>query len=71
MLMPEVNKVFYAKNRENGSHYIAYILLSLNHDMEFLVVWINHPSWGGLDNIDKSSYKQRKGRKENNLGMMY
>eukprot|EP00957_Ditylum_brightwellii_P035826 2715837-Ditylum_brightwellii.AAC.2 len=44
--MPEVNEVIYAKNRENGRHHCHYVLLSVNHDMEFLVVWFNHPTWG-------------------------
>eukprot|EP00957_Ditylum_brightwellii_P109016 8316219-Ditylum_brightwellii.AAC.1 len=45
-MMPKVNKIIYAKHRENGGHHIAYILLILNHDMKFLVVWVNHPRWG-------------------------
>eukprot|EP00957_Ditylum_brightwellii_P127472 9720526-Ditylum_brightwellii.AAC.1 len=44
--MPEVNKVIYAKHREHGRDHCAYILLSINHDMEFLVVWVEHPTWG-------------------------
>eukprot|EP00957_Ditylum_brightwellii_P150555 11464396-Ditylum_brightwellii.AAC.1 len=44
--MPEVNIVVYAKHREDGRHHCAYVLLSINHDMEFLIVWFNHPTWG-------------------------
>eukprot|EP00957_Ditylum_brightwellii_P123680 9429054-Ditylum_brightwellii.AAC.1 len=43
--MPEVNKVVYAKHREYGRHHCAYVLLSINHDMEFLVVLSKHPTW--------------------------
>ena len=44
--MPEVNEIVYAKRREHSRHHCAYILLSINHDMEFLVVWFQHPMWG-------------------------
>eukprot|EP00957_Ditylum_brightwellii_P151684 11551284-Ditylum_brightwellii.AAC.1 len=44
--MPEVNEVIYAKHREHGRHHCAYILLSIHHNMEFLVVWFEHPRWG-------------------------
>eukprot|EP00957_Ditylum_brightwellii_P141546 10783419-Ditylum_brightwellii.AAC.1 len=44
--MPEINKIIYAKHRKNGGHHCAYVLLNLNHDKEFCVVWFNHPSWG-------------------------
>eukprot|EP00957_Ditylum_brightwellii_P182634 13911221-Ditylum_brightwellii.AAC.1 len=44
--MPEVNKVVYAKCMEHGGHYCTYILLSINHNTEFLVVWFEHPTWG-------------------------
>eukprot|EP00957_Ditylum_brightwellii_P158435 12058751-Ditylum_brightwellii.AAC.1 len=60
--MPEVNEVVYAKHREHGRHHCAYILLGINHDMEFLVVWFKHPTWGeqgdptSLDSGDWSCY---------------
>eukprot|EP00957_Ditylum_brightwellii_P183749 13995848-Ditylum_brightwellii.AAC.1 len=44
--MPEENEVVYAKHREHGGHQCAYILLSINHGMEFLVVWFEYPTWG-------------------------
>eukprot|EP00957_Ditylum_brightwellii_P198943 15164014-Ditylum_brightwellii.AAC.1 len=44
--MPEVNEVIYAKHMEHGGHHCTYIVLSINHDMEFLVVWSKHPRWG-------------------------
>eukprot|EP00957_Ditylum_brightwellii_P001706 132128-Ditylum_brightwellii.AAC.1 len=44
--MPEVNEVVYAKNRKYGGYHCAYILFSINHNMEFLVVWFKHPRWG-------------------------
>eukprot|EP00957_Ditylum_brightwellii_P085092 6469704-Ditylum_brightwellii.AAC.1 len=44
--MPEVNEVIYAKHREHGGHHCTYVLLSINHSMEFLVVWFHHPTWG-------------------------
>eukprot|EP00957_Ditylum_brightwellii_P190067 14469301-Ditylum_brightwellii.AAC.1 len=44
--MPEVNEAIYAKRREHGRHHCAYILLSINHNMEFLVVWFEHPMCG-------------------------
>eukprot|EP00957_Ditylum_brightwellii_P190427 14495427-Ditylum_brightwellii.AAC.1 len=44
--MPEVNEVVYADCREHGIHHCAYILLSINNNMEFLVVWFKHPTWG-------------------------
>eukprot|EP00957_Ditylum_brightwellii_P174755 13305925-Ditylum_brightwellii.AAC.1 len=44
--MLEVNEVVYAKHREHGGQYCAYILLSINHDMEFLVVWFKHSTCG-------------------------
>eukprot|EP00957_Ditylum_brightwellii_P093466 7117979-Ditylum_brightwellii.AAC.1 len=44
--MPGVNEVIYAKRREHGGHHCTYVLLSINHDMEFLVAWFNHPKWG-------------------------
>eukprot|EP00957_Ditylum_brightwellii_P066968 5083470-Ditylum_brightwellii.AAC.1 len=44
--MPEVNEVVYAKRREHDGHHCAYILLSINHFMEFLVVWFEHPTRG-------------------------
>eukprot|EP00957_Ditylum_brightwellii_P127417 9716519-Ditylum_brightwellii.AAC.1 len=44
--MPEVNEVVYDKYREHDRHHCAYILLSINHNMEFLVVWFKHPMWG-------------------------
>eukprot|EP00957_Ditylum_brightwellii_P191268 14563348-Ditylum_brightwellii.AAC.1 len=43
--MPEVNEVIYAKHREHGGHHCAYVLLNINHDMEFLVVRFDHPTW--------------------------
>eukprot|EP00957_Ditylum_brightwellii_P147050 11196478-Ditylum_brightwellii.AAC.1 len=44
--MPEVNEVAYAKYREHGRYHCAYILISINNDMEFLVVWFEHPMQG-------------------------
>eukprot|EP00957_Ditylum_brightwellii_P081964 6232777-Ditylum_brightwellii.AAC.1 len=44
--MPKVNKVIYAKHREHGGHHCTYVLLSISHYTEFLVVWINNPMWG-------------------------
>eukprot|EP00957_Ditylum_brightwellii_P204283 15338516-Ditylum_brightwellii.AAC.1 len=69
--MPEVNKVIYAKHREHGRHNCTYVLLSVNRDTEFLVIWFNHPKWGGIGNIDNNNCKQRKGRNKNNTAMMY
>eukprot|EP00957_Ditylum_brightwellii_P109636 8362073-Ditylum_brightwellii.AAC.1 len=46
MTMPKINKVIYTQHRKNSGHHITYVLLSLNHNTEFLVIWINHPSWG-------------------------
>eukprot|EP00957_Ditylum_brightwellii_P133388 10170230-Ditylum_brightwellii.AAC.1 len=44
--MFEANEVIYAKHREHGKHHCTYILLNINHDMEFLAVWFKHPRWG-------------------------
>eukprot|EP00957_Ditylum_brightwellii_P009646 726772-Ditylum_brightwellii.AAC.1 len=44
--MPKVNEVVYDKRREHDRHHCTYVLLSLNHDAEFLVIWFNHPRWG-------------------------
>eukprot|EP00957_Ditylum_brightwellii_P044037 3341781-Ditylum_brightwellii.AAC.1 len=44
--MPEVNEVVYAKHREHGRYYCTYVPLSINHNMEFLVVWFKHLMWG-------------------------
>eukprot|EP00957_Ditylum_brightwellii_P013159 993782-Ditylum_brightwellii.AAC.1 len=44
--MAQINEIVHAKHGGNGGHHCAYVLLSLNHDTNFLVVWINHPSWG-------------------------
>eukprot|EP00957_Ditylum_brightwellii_P191506 14579723-Ditylum_brightwellii.AAC.1 len=57
--MPEVNKVVYAKRREHGQHHYAYICLSINHDIEFLVVWFNHPTWG--EQVAPHHWVQRTG----------
>eukprot|EP00957_Ditylum_brightwellii_P127706 9739187-Ditylum_brightwellii.AAC.1 len=69
--MPEVNEVAYVKCREHGGHHCAYFLLSINHDMKFLVVWFGHPMWGGKGIINKNNHKQRKGRNKSNAAMMY
>eukprot|EP00957_Ditylum_brightwellii_P153674 11695231-Ditylum_brightwellii.AAC.1 len=81
--MPEVNEVVHAKHREHDGHHCTYVLLSINHDMEFHVVWFEHPTtplesgdWscyssGGIGNINKNNRKQRKGEKQNNAAMMY
>eukprot|EP00957_Ditylum_brightwellii_P115590 8816424-Ditylum_brightwellii.AAC.1 len=44
--MPEVNEVVYAKHREHDRHHCAYVLFSINHNVELLVVWFNHHMWG-------------------------
>eukprot|EP00957_Ditylum_brightwellii_P064550 4898513-Ditylum_brightwellii.AAC.1 len=44
--MPEVNEVVYAKHREHGRYNCTYILLSINHNMELLVVWFEYPMRG-------------------------
>eukprot|EP00957_Ditylum_brightwellii_P022889 1727907-Ditylum_brightwellii.AAC.1 len=44
--MPIVNKVIYAKHRVHGGHHCAYVLFSINHDAEFLVVWFDHHTLG-------------------------
>eukprot|EP00957_Ditylum_brightwellii_P192655 14669458-Ditylum_brightwellii.AAC.1 len=44
--MPEVNEVIYDKHKEHGRLHCACILLSINHNMEFLVVWFEHPTGG-------------------------
>eukprot|EP00957_Ditylum_brightwellii_P042990 3256357-Ditylum_brightwellii.AAC.1 len=43
--MPEVNEVVFANCREHGGDHCAYILLSINHNMECLIVWFEHPMW--------------------------
>eukprot|EP00957_Ditylum_brightwellii_P119486 9116816-Ditylum_brightwellii.AAC.1 len=62
--MPEVNEVFYAKHREHDGCHCAYILLSINHDMEFLVMWFGLPMWGEISNVKKKNSKQRKREKQ-------
>eukprot|EP00957_Ditylum_brightwellii_P015380 1157116-Ditylum_brightwellii.AAC.1 len=44
--MPEVNEVVYVRCREHGGHHCAYILMSINHGIEFLVVRFEHPTCG-------------------------
>eukprot|EP00957_Ditylum_brightwellii_P169894 12931312-Ditylum_brightwellii.AAC.1 len=44
--MPKVNKVVYAKYRKHDRHHCAYILLNINCNMELLIVWFEHPTWG-------------------------
>eukprot|EP00957_Ditylum_brightwellii_P101762 7755728-Ditylum_brightwellii.AAC.1 len=69
--MPEVNEVIYVKCREHGRHHCTYVLLSIDHNMEFLVVWFNHPTWGRIGNIDNNNRKQRKGKNKNDAALMY
>eukprot|EP00957_Ditylum_brightwellii_P177284 13505199-Ditylum_brightwellii.AAC.1 len=45
MTMLEVHEVVYAKHKEHGGHNIAYIILSIKNDTEFLVILLHH-NWG-------------------------